>query len=59
MNTHDATEQAYKNGYKDGVKKFAKTLRARAFNDEQGFYIVLIDQITELETELETEMTED
>lgn len=56
MNIHDATEVAYRNGYKAGyqagVKEFAKTLRARAFNDADGFYIVVIDQITELEKEL-------
>lgn len=52
MNEHDATEVAYRNGYKAGVKEFAKTLRARAFNDADGFYIVVIDQITELEKEL-------
>jgi hypothetical protein len=52
MNIHDATEVAYRNGYKAGVKEFAKTLRARAFNDAYGYYIVVIDQITELEKEM-------
>ena len=27
MNIHDATEFAYKNGYKDGVKEFAERLK--------------------------------
>ena len=27
MNIHDATEQAYKNGYEAGVKEFAKRLK--------------------------------
>lgn len=43
---------AIPNLIKQTIKGFAKTLRARAFNDEQGFYIVLIDQITELEKEM-------
>lgn len=29
MNIHDATEQAYKNGYEAGVKEFAVRLKAQ------------------------------
>ena len=29
MNIHDMTEEAYKNGYKAGVKEFAERLKAK------------------------------
>lgn len=31
MKPHDATEQAYKNGYADGVKQFAERLKERKY----------------------------
>ena len=36
----------------NAVKEFAKTLKARAFNDADGDYIVLIDQIDNLLAEM-------
>lgn len=38
MNEHDATEVAYKNGYKDAVKKIRKKLHSEAFAifDDEG-----------------------
>ena len=31
MNIHDATEQAYKNGYNDGVRDIVKKLECEAY----------------------------
>lgn len=52
MNIHDMTEEAYKNGYEKGIKDFAEKLRRECHPDSQGFYIILIDQITTLEEKL-------
>lgn len=52
MNIYDMTEQAYKNGYEKGVKDFAEKLRRECHPDLQGFYVVLIDQITALEEKM-------
>lgn len=52
MNIHDMTEESYKNGYEKGVKDFAEKLRKECHVDSQGFYVVLIDQITTLEEKL-------
>ena len=43
MNIHDVSEQAYKNGYKDGVKEFAKRLKQEADVDGSTWWIAGID----------------
>lgn len=46
MNEHDATEIAYKHGYKDAVKKIRKKLHAEAyavFDDEGGVDSYAVD----------------
>lgn len=52
MDIHDMTKEAHKNGYEKGVKDFAEKLRRECHPDFQGFYVVLIDQITALEEKI-------
>lgn len=46
MNEHDTTEVAYKDGYKDAVKKIRKKLHSEAFaifDDEGRFDCYAVD----------------
>ena len=64
MNIYDATETAYKNGYKAGVKDFAERLKgkveAEIYDDvdpsgetlRYEYYIVYVEDIDEALTEL-------
>jgi hypothetical protein len=51
MNEHDATEQAYKNGYKAGVKELAERLKEKAtgtFFEERNYVDTFeIDNVAE------------
>jgi Holliday junction resolvase RusA-like endonuclease len=52
MHIHDATEQAYKNGYKAGMKDFAEKLKKRAYLNSYCVYVVTNDDIDNLLKEL-------
>ena len=45
MHIHDMTEVAYKNGYKDGAKKFAENVRRELI--EKGFYPAIVKNVME------------
>lgn len=57
MNEHDATEQAYKNGYKQGIKDMQKRLIEKAYQSSDWSHgehplVVEIDDINEIVQEL-------
>lgn len=49
MNIHDATEEAYKRGYENGVKEFAEKLHEviKFYYPEQKLVHIYIDTIAE------------
>lgn len=58
MNEHDATEQAYKNGYQQGVKDFAERLKNKSkkrVSDNYGAR-VFIQDIDNLAKEMGVEL---
>ena len=57
MNIHEATEQAYKNGYEAGVREFAERLKdksivARTCDDSKFELVVTISNIDTIAKEL-------
>lgn len=54
MHIHDMTEEAYKNGYKDGVKKFYENVKQVLI--ERGFYPAIVKSVLE---EVKKEMVGD
>lgn len=50
MHIHDMTEEAYKNGYKDGAKKFCENVKLTLIG--KGFYPAIVKSVME-ETEKE------
>lgn len=49
MDIHTATEQAYKNGYEDGVKDFAERLRKLC---DAPYWSVWLSEIDDLSEEM-------
>ena len=47
MNIHDATEQAYKNGFRDGVKALAERLKKEASYFCRAVAVEDIDTVAE------------
>ena len=45
MHIHDMTEVAYKNGYKDGAKKFCENVKAALIG--KGFYPAIVKNVME------------
>lgn len=56
MHIHDATEEAYKNGYEAGVKKFAEKLTDKINNcelyDTLSDYLLITEHIKKVVKEL-------
>ena len=58
MNIHDATEQAYKNGYAKGIKDFVKRLKEHKYQSSDWShgehpFVVEEDDIDEIAEEME------
>jgi hypothetical protein len=57
MNGYDATEQAYKNGKRDGIKEFvAELLEKYCFHNSEGEGIVFDTDIYNLAKEMGVEL---
>ena len=54
MHIHDMTEEAYKNGYKDGAKKFYENVKLTLIG--KGFYPAIVKNVME---EVKKEMVGD
>ena len=45
MHIHDMTEEAYKNGYKDGAKKFYEKVKQTLI--DKGFFPAIVKSVME------------
>ena len=53
MNTYNATEQAYKNGYETGVKEFAEIVKLEFYRQfDELIPSIMADKIDEIVDEL-------
>ncbi len=52
MNEHDATEQAFRNGYNAGVREFAERIKAEKFIHKNFGELVQVDDIDTIADEL-------
>ena len=54
MHIHDMTEEAYKNGYRDGAEKFYENVKLTLIG--KGFYLAIVKSVME---EVKKEMVGD